>query len=68
MPEGDTIATYARRLAPWLEDATILQARDPAWDGRTFLARHDRQAMWLDDLEPLHGDRFEWEPAPRLTG
>lgn len=26
MPEGDTIATYARRLGPWLEDATIRRA------------------------------------------
>lgn len=46
----------------------FLQARDPAWDGRTFLARYDRQATWLDDLEPLEGDRFEWEDTPRLTG
>ena len=36
----------------------FLQGRDPEWAGRVFLAKFDPSARWLDDLEPLFGDRF----------
>ncbi len=34
----------------------FLQARDPQRVGRTFFARFDPKAVWLDDLEPPLGD------------
>lgn len=36
----------------------FLQARQPRWDGRTFLARPDPGARWISDLRPLQGERF----------
>jgi len=41
---------------------SFLQARDPAWVGRPFLAEFDRTATWLRDLTPAFGeDRFFFE-------
>lgn len=37
----------------------VLQGRDPAWVGRTFLAEYDEQAAWLDELRPA-GDEPEF--------
>jgi L-lysine 2,3-aminomutase len=34
----------------------FLQARDPAWVNRPFFAKFDRNATWLDDLEPAFGE------------
>ena len=34
----------------------FLQARNPLWVGRTFFARFDPKAVWLDDLEPPLGE------------
>jgi hypothetical protein len=60
----------------------FLQGRDPSWVGRTFFARYDPEAAWLDELRPTFG-RTEFffearmreiteslgEPAePRKTG
>ena len=42
----------------------FLQGRDPAWVGRPFLARLDRQAAWLDDLEPALGQEEFFFEAP----
>ena len=40
----------------------FLQGRDPEWAGRTFFARFDPKASWLDDLRPAFGeDRFFYE-------
>ena len=45
---------------------SFLQSRDPSWVGRTFFARYDEEATWLDELEPAFGDReFFFEPALR---
>lgn len=35
----------------------FLQARDPAWVGRPFFARYDRDATWLDELRPAGGEQ-----------
>jgi hypothetical protein len=35
---------------------SFIQARDPAWCRRPFLARYDRGATWLDQLEPALGE------------
>ncbi|MCA9557631.1 MAG: hypothetical protein KC583_03605, partial [Myxococcales bacterium] len=44
----------------------MVQGRDPAWAGRTFFARYDEQAAWLDDLRPAFGrDAFFFEPGLR---
>jgi KamA family protein len=41
----------------------FIQARDPAWVGRTFFAEYDPEATWLDDLRPAFGEpRFFFEP------
>lgn len=40
----------------------FLQARDPSWVGRPFLARFDPQATWLDQLRPVAGEKFFFEP------
>lgn len=37
----------------------FLQARNPAWVGRPFFARHDPEAAWLWDLRPA-GDEAEF--------
>ncbi len=34
----------------------MIQGRDPAWVGRTFAARLDPAATWLDQLEPAFDD------------
>jgi KamA family protein len=45
---------------------SFIQARDPAWVGRPFFARYDREAAWLDDLRPAFGEReFFYEPEFR---
>jgi KamA family protein len=42
------------------------QGRDPAWVGRTFFARFDPAATWLDQLEPAFGEQeFFFAPAMR---
>ena len=42
----------------------FLQARDPAWVGRPFLALYDAKATWLDQLKPASGeDGFFFEEA-----
>ncbi len=33
----------------------FLQGRDPSWVGRTFFARYDPEAAWLDELQPTFG-------------
>jgi len=43
----------------------FIQARDPSWCRRPFLARHDDRATWLDQLEPPPG---EPPPFPVLRG
>lgn len=43
----------------------MLQGRDPRWAGRTFLARFDADATWLDDLRPADGDEFFFEAGLR---
>ena len=35
----------------------FLQARDPSWVGRPFLARFDAAATWFDQLRPALGER-----------
>jgi hypothetical protein len=35
----------------------FLQARDPQWVNRTFFARYDESATWLNDLKPAFGER-----------
>lgn len=43
-------------------DLQFLQARDPAWVGRSFFARFDPHATWLTDLVPAFGQsRFFYE-------
>ena len=40
----------------------FIQARDPAWVRRPFLAEFDENAAWFDDLRPAFGkDRFYFE-------
>jgi KamA family protein len=34
----------------------LLQARNPDWCGRPFLAEFDLEARWLDDLRPAFGE------------
>ena len=49
----------------------FLQGRDPRWIERTFFARLDRAATWLEDLAPAGGDDgffFESEPSTNGTG
>jgi len=36
----------------------FIQGRDPTWPGRVFFAKFDPSARWLDELRPLHGERF----------
>jgi KamA family protein len=45
---------------------SFLQARDPAWCRRPFLAAYDEQATWLTDLRPAFGEReFFYEAGLR---
>ena len=39
----------------------LLQSRKPEWVDRPFFAKFDPDAMWLDELQPLTGDRFFFE-------
>ncbi|MDY7092957.1 MAG: lysine 2,3-aminomutase [Acidobacteriota bacterium] len=42
----------------------MLQGRSPDWAGRTFFARYDPHATWLDQLQPAFGEEcffFETE-------
>ncbi|MEX0680844.1 MAG: hypothetical protein WD097_05635 [Balneolales bacterium] len=44
----------------------FLQARNPEWVGRPFFAKYNKNAVWLDDLEPAFGENeffFEKEYA-----
>jgi hypothetical protein len=44
----------------------FIQGRDPDWTNRVFFARFDSTATWLDDLEPVPGEREHFfEPAMR---
>ena len=44
----------------------FLQARNPDWIGRTFFARYDPTATWLDDLEPAFAEaEFFFEEEQR---
>ena len=48
----------------------FLQARNPDWACRTFLAKYDENAIWLDDLKPAFGGEkffFENDPAPAAS-
>jgi KamA family protein len=42
----------------------FLQARDPQWVGQTFMARFDREATWLDHLQPALGEPEFFFEAP----
>ena len=57
----------------------MIQGRDPQWVNRIFFAKFDPQAVWLDDLVPVFGEKqffFErrmremrsglWEPDWKL--
>jgi L-lysine 2,3-aminomutase len=47
----------------------FLQARDPSWVGRPFLAYFDPMATWIDELRPALGaERFFFESAPAERG
>ncbi len=35
----------------------FLQARDPGWTNRPFMARFDEKATWLDQLRPAFGEK-----------
>jgi len=39
----------------------FLQGRNPDWVQIPFLAKYDEKAIWLDDLEPVTGDKFFFE-------
>jgi KamA family protein len=39
----------------------FLQGRNPEWVQRPFLAKYDENAIWLDDLKPIFGDKFFFE-------
>lgn len=39
----------------------FLQGRDPKWVQRPFLAKYDKKAIWIDDLEPFSGKKFFFE-------
>lgn len=36
----------------------MLQGRNPDWVARPFFAKYDPNASWMDDLEPVFGDKF----------
>jgi KamA family protein len=40
---------------------SFIQARDPEWVGKPFLAKYDPKAVWLTDLKPAFGDKFFYE-------
>lgn len=39
----------------------FLQARNPKWVQRPFLAKYDTKAIWIDDLKPFSGKKFFYE-------
>ena len=39
----------------------FLQGRNPDWVQRPFFAKYNKDAIWLDDLEPLTGEKFFFE-------
>jgi len=39
----------------------FLQGRNPDWAHTPFLAQYDENAIWLDDLKPVEGDKFFFE-------
>ena len=42
----------------------FIQGRNPHWVGRPFFAKFNKQAIWLDQLEPAFGnERFFFEDA-----
>ncbi|EKF40582.1 L-lysine 2,3-aminomutase [Nitratireductor indicus C115] len=45
----------------------FLQAREPTFVGRVFLAEFDETASWLDDLRPLGGGEFFFEARGKPT-
>ncbi len=47
----------------------FIQARNPAWVGKTFFAKYDTAATWLDDLTPALGEeRFFFEEEADTGG
>ena len=37
----------------------FIQGRNPNWANETFFAKYDKDAMWIDDLQPAFGkDQF----------
>ncbi|MHA1866524.1 MAG: KamA family radical SAM protein [Candidatus Heimdallarchaeaceae archaeon] len=51
------------------EDVFVLrfiQARNPNWVGKPFFAKFNKQATWIDQLEPLFGDKFFFEKEKYL--
>ena len=44
----------------------FIQARDPKWTGRPFLAKYDENAKWIDELKPAFGENeFFYEKTLR---
>ncbi len=39
----------------------FLQGRNPDWTRNPFFAKYDADAIWLDDLKPISGDKFFFE-------
>lgn len=39
----------------------FLQGRNPNWVQKPFLAKYDKQAIWIDDLKPFIGEKFFFE-------
>ena len=39
----------------------FLQGRNPDWVQKPFFAKYDENAIWLDDLKPVFGERFFFE-------
>lgn len=49
---GDMIDAFVLRF---------IQARNPVWVNKPFLAKYNPNAYWLNDLEPLYGKEFFYE-------
>ena len=39
----------------------FIQARNPKWVNTPFLAKYNPRAYWINDLEPLYGNKFFYE-------
>lgn len=39
----------------------FLQGRNPKWVQRPFLAKYDKDAIWIDELKPFSGKKFFYE-------